>query len=80
MSSDVVTYYNSLPGVGTLETVSLSVPAPYVLHVEFNRPNQLNAMSPRFFNEITNIFKQIPDDGDVRCVLVSARGRMFCAG
>jgi len=36
--------YNSMAGVGPLETVKLSFPSDYVLHCEFNRPNQLNAM------------------------------------
>jgi enoyl-CoA hydratase/carnithine racemase len=38
------------------------------------------ARSPRFFVEISEIFKRIPEDGDVRCIVISAQGRMFCAG
>lgn len=68
--------FNSIPGLGPLETIKLSYPSPFVLHLEFARPNSLNAMSPRFFREITEVFKMIPEDGDVRCVVVTAQGRM----
>ncbi|KAI9018879.1 ClpP/crotonase-like domain-containing protein [Hyaloraphidium curvatum] len=78
--TDVLAQYNAIHGLGPLQTIQLSFPAEYVLHVEMARPNQLNAMSPRFFQEVEHVFKRIPEDGDVRAVIISAQGRMFCAG
>jgi enoyl-CoA hydratase len=51
-----------------------------VLHVRLNRPKALNTMTRAFFAEIATVFQAASADQRVRCVLLSAAGRMFSAG
>jgi delta(3,5)-delta(2,4)-dienoyl-CoA isomerase len=51
-----------------------------ILHVRLNRPSKLNALSPLFWAECRRCFEVASVDNDVRCVVLSAEGRMFCAG
>ncbi|XP_072039904.1 delta(3,5)-Delta(2,4)-dienoyl-CoA isomerase, mitochondrial-like [Amphiura filiformis] len=62
------------------ETLRVTSPQQFVYHVELNRPNKMNAMSKRFFRELTECFNRIARDSDCRVVVVSAAGRMFTAG
>ena len=51
-----------------------------VLTVELNRPEQHNAMNPAIMNELTRVFNDLPGRADVRVVVLTGRGRSFCAG
>ncbi len=51
-----------------------------VAHVEFVRDAKLNAMDGPFFDALGNTFRRLGTDGQVRAVLLSARGRHFTAG
>ncbi|CAH1397727.1 unnamed protein product [Nezara viridula] len=62
------------------ETLSVTVPKPFVYHVELNRPEKLNAFNHRMFTELTHCFKALHKDEDCRVVLISAAGRLFTAG
>jgi 2-(1,2-epoxy-1,2-dihydrophenyl)acetyl-CoA isomerase len=48
--------------------------------VTFNRPEAANAMSPACASEINEVSILIDDDPDVRAVVMTGTGRMFCAG
>ena len=54
--------------------------APGVLRVAFNRPEQRNAMNDAVHRQISDIWRDIDSDEDVRAVLVSAEGSDFCVG
>lgn len=45
-----------------------------------NRPSSLNAFNTQMISETTDAFKQAGRDNDVRCVVISGRGRAFSAG
>lgn len=63
------------------ETLRVSFAAPFVLHVELNRPTNLNAFSPQFWQDCKNCFEKLADDPDVRAVVLSGGdSRIFTAG
>jgi enoyl-CoA hydratase/carnithine racemase len=45
-----------------------------------NRPDRLNAITDPMCFEIVRAFDEIDTNDDVRCVIVTGRGRGFCAG
>lgn len=51
-----------------------------VLRVWLNRPDRLNAISPRMLKEIGDLFQSLETDFDTRLVVLGGRGRSFCAG
>lgn len=59
--------------------VLLSV-ADGVAHVELNRPEASNTIDLPWTEAFTSALQQVGDDDTVRVVLLTGRGRMFCAG
>lgn len=59
--------------------VLLSV-ADGVAHVELNRPDASNTIDLPWTEAFTSALQQVCDDDTVRVVLLTGRGRMFCAG
>jgi methylglutaconyl-CoA hydratase len=51
-----------------------------VLTVALNRPEYHNAMTPSLIAELTDIFEGVALRADVRVVVLTGRGRSFCAG
>jgi enoyl-CoA hydratase len=51
-----------------------------VQQVRMCRGKQLNSMTTTFFDETRRIFLAANDDARVRCIVLSAAGRMFSAG
>ncbi|HUF32584.1 MAG TPA: crotonase/enoyl-CoA hydratase family protein [Acidimicrobiales bacterium] len=51
-----------------------------VLTITLDRPDQLNAFTGRMMNELLNAFDRADADDDVGAVIVTGRGRGFCAG
>ncbi|RMZ88850.1 hypothetical protein DV736_g3921, partial [Chaetothyriales sp. CBS 134916] len=59
----------------------VSLPAEYVVHVEINRPNKMNAFTPPMWAELRTIFQQISTSPDARVAVLSGRGdRAFTTG
>lgn len=48
--------------------------------ITLNRPEKLNAFTPRMQHELIDAFDQADADDDVRAVIVTGAGRAFCAG
>ncbi|KAK4177842.1 ClpP/crotonase-like domain-containing protein [Triangularia setosa] len=58
-----------------------SSPAPYVAHIEINRPAKLNAFKEAMWLELRQLFNQLSADPDVRAVVLSGAGdKAFTAG
>lgn len=58
-----------------------SSPAPFVSHVEINRPDKLNAFHEQMWLELRQVFNQLSSDPEVRAVVLSGAGdRAFSAG
>lgn len=51
-----------------------------VLHVWFNRPEQLNAVNSAVHAELESLFFDVDRDEDTRVAVLSGRGRAFSAG
>ena len=51
-----------------------------VLTVTLNRPDLHNALSPAIVAALTDLFADLPRRADVRVVVLTGRGRSFCAG
>jgi enoyl-CoA hydratase/carnithine racemase len=51
-----------------------------VLTITLDRPDRLNAFTPRMGDELRDAFDRADADDDVRAVVVTGRGRAYCAG
>lgn len=48
--------------------------------VTLNRPDQLNAFNPEMLHELTDVFKGMERDPQVRAIVITGAGRAFCGG
>lgn len=63
------------------KTLKLSTPAEFVVHVELNRPDRLNAFNKRMWIEIGECFQRLHDDPDCRAIVLSGgSAKHFTAG
>src|SRR2546422_8540932 len=51
-----------------------------LLTITLNRPDKLNAFTPRMMRELLDAFDRADADDAVRAVIVTGAGRAFCAG
>ncbi len=63
-----------------MNTIELIRPSPHVAEVWLNRPDVRNAFNDEVIAELTQIFAQLARDAQLRVVLLSGRGKAFCAG
>ena len=63
----------------SFETIIYEV-ADRVATITFNRPDQLNAVSPLMARELRRAYDEAERDDDVWTILVTGSGRAFCAG
>jgi len=62
-----------------VETVATEI-IDGVLTITLDRPDRLNAFTVGMQRDLVAAFDQADDDRSVRCVVVTGRGRAFCAG
>lgn len=65
--------------IDTLSTVELSVDGS-VARLYLNRPDKLNAFNNCMHQEMQAVLEAIAEEDSIRCLLISGRGRGFCAG
>jgi enoyl-CoA hydratase len=63
----------------TLSCFSCSV-QNNIAHISLNRPEQLNAMNPAFWQELPVLVDAIDASGDIRVLVISSTGKHFSAG
>ena len=51
-----------------------------VLTLTLNRPKKLNSITEPMSAELQEAFKEAEEDNHVRCVLLTGKGKAFCAG
>ena len=51
-----------------------------VAQMTFDRPEQLNALTPEMRREMERIVIDVRDDAEVRALLITGNGRAFCSG
>ena len=61
------------------QTIEYAV-ADGIAEVRLNRPDRMNAFTPRMAAELVHAADRWDADDDVRCVIVAGNGRAFCAG
>ena len=66
-------------GDPTYEQIAYDVDGP-ILTITLDRPDKMNAFTPQMFRELLDAFDRADADDDVRAVIVTGRGRAFCAG
>jgi enoyl-CoA hydratase/carnithine racemase len=76
---DLTVNPQSLPKFATL---LCTLPAPYVLLVQFNRPEAANALNTQLGRDVLQLFQSLLlDPSDLRCVVLTGVGsKAFCAG
>ena len=63
-----------------LETLDLSLSEDGIQTVTLDRPEHLNAFTVTMAEELVDTFERASADDDVAAVVVTGRGRAFCAG
>ena len=51
-----------------------------VATLTLNRPDRLNSFNVEMHEEVRTAMKQVQEDASIRCLLLTANGRGFCAG
>jgi methylglutaconyl-CoA hydratase len=59
---------------------SMTLQLGTVAHVTLNRPEVRNAFNDEVIAELTQVFKQLGANPDVRAIVLSGNGPAFCAG
>ncbi|WP_198019290.1 enoyl-CoA hydratase/isomerase family protein, partial [Mesorhizobium sp. LNHC229A00] len=49
-------------------------------HITFNRPERLNAVNEVLYQQTLDALQYADNDPNIRCVVLSGKGRAFCAG
>ena len=52
----------------------------YVLSITLDRPKKKNALNPKMIHEITTVLNLHKESTDIRVVVISSSGDVFCAG
>jgi len=63
-----------------LETMVLERPSPGVVVLTLNRPDRLNAMTMRMFDELMDVPQALKLEDELRVVIMTGAGRGFCSG
>lgn len=63
-----------------MEFIDVTSPREGVAIVSFNRPDRLNALTERLVDELHEALAALDRDTDCRVVVLTGRGRAFCAG
>jgi methylglutaconyl-CoA hydratase len=64
----------------TSQTLDIRRPSKWVAEVWLNRPDVRNAFNDAVIAELTEAFKQLGQDTDLRAIVLGAHGKAFCAG
>lgn len=51
-----------------------------VARATLNRPDAFNALSPQLLDDLTDIFKEVRDDPEIKALVITGKGKAFCAG
>jgi len=66
--------------VSEFETIRVETDGRGIARVELNRPDVRNAMSDQMILELQTAGRQLASDADVRAIVLTGSGDVFCAG
>ncbi len=61
-------------------TLEIRRPSPHVAEVWLDRPEVRNAFNDGVITELTEAFRGLGADGELRAIVLAGRGKAFCAG
>jgi methylglutaconyl-CoA hydratase len=61
-------------------TLDIRRPAPHVAEVWLDRPEVRNAFNDGVITELTEAFRTLGADGELRAIVLGGHGKAFCAG
>jgi enoyl-CoA hydratase/carnithine racemase len=64
----------------TFTTISYDIAEDGIATITLDRPDQLNALDATMERELLEVWDEVDGDDAVRAVVVTGRGRAFCAG
>jgi methylglutaconyl-CoA hydratase len=64
----------------TVTTLEILRPSVHVAEVWLNRPEVRNAFNDGVIGELTEAFRNLGADPDLRAIVLAGRGKAFCAG
>jgi enoyl-CoA hydratase/carnithine racemase len=70
----------TVPTASSYSTLTLELPQPGIAVATLNRPERLNAITFRMFEEFVALQAEVEADDDVRVLVLTGAGRAFCAG
>ena len=59
---------------------ALEAGADGIAHLQFNRPERMNSMTPAFFELLRDAVQRLHDAGETRVLVISAQGKHFSSG
>jgi enoyl-CoA hydratase len=59
---------------------TLATDDPGIAHLQLNRPERLNTMTPAFFPALRDAVRALHDGGETRALVISSTGKHFSAG
>ena len=59
---------------------ALDAAADGIAHLQFNRPERMNSMTPAFFELLRDAVQRLHDTGQTRVLVISAQGKHFSSG
>jgi enoyl-CoA hydratase len=62
------------------ETILVDEPAPHVARITLNRPEAANSLNTLMGEELLEAWTALAGREDLRCAILAAAGRHFCAG
>lgn len=62
------------------QTLEILRPTAHTAEVWLNRPDVRNAFNDGVIQELTEAFRQLGAEPDLRCITLAGRGKAFCAG
>ncbi|KXS10054.1 ClpP/crotonase [Gonapodya prolifera JEL478] len=67
-------------GYPNYETLKVEYKHEFVLNVQLNRVQKLNAFTDKTFTELGDVFRRVANDGSTRVVVVTSNAKVFTAG
>ncbi len=80
MSSNYSFRTGPLPLNEKYATFSMQKRGEHILHIELNRPEDLNSTDLQFYDDFNDFFTKVSYERNIRCIVITAAGKHFCAG